>query len=125
MRKSNFLIALVCVIAFVQLTNCQTPKHTCTTVDTDSIKVATIDSLQKIQNIELKYWKFKVDSVSAENNHYKKVIEEVDSIIADTKEDLLISNYKLERIKYYNKIAANGNNLKFLRGWINRVLNEE
>lgn len=124
MRKSNFLIAAVCVIAFIQLTNCQTPKHTCPKVDTDSIKVAIIDSLKKIQTEEIKYWQLKVDSVSAENIHYKKVIEEADSIIANTKEDLLVSNYKLEKIAYYNKIAANGNNLKFLRGWINRVLND-
>lgn len=39
-------------------------------------------------------------------------------------EELFIAKYKLEKIKYYNDIAAKGNNLKFLRGWINRTLNE-
>lgn len=39
-------------------------------------------------------------------------------------ETLFIANYKLERIRYYNKIAANGKNITFLRGWINRVLEE-
>lgn len=39
-------------------------------------------------------------------------------------EDLFVARYKLARIKYYNNIAAKGNNIKFLRGWINRVLNE-
>ena len=38
--------------------------------------------------------------------------------------ELFIAKYKLERIKYYNKIAAKGNNIRFLRGWINRVLND-
>ena len=38
-------------------------------------------------------------------------------------EDLFIAKYKLARIKYYNDIAAKGNNIKYLRGWINRVLN--
>lgn len=38
-------------------------------------------------------------------------------------EDLFIARYKLGRIKYYNEIAAKGNNIKYLRGWINRVLN--
>lgn len=38
--------------------------------------------------------------------------------------DLFDANYKLERIRYYNNIAANGNNIKYLRGWINRVLND-
>lgn len=43
-----------------------------------------------------------------------------DSLVSD----LFIFAYKLERIRYYNKIAANNKNLLFLRGWINRVLNE-
>lgn len=38
--------------------------------------------------------------------------------------ELFIAKYKLERIRYYNEIAAKGNNIKYLRGWINRVLNE-
>lgn len=38
--------------------------------------------------------------------------------------DYFIAKYKLERIRYYNDIASKGNNIKFLRGWINRVLNE-
>lgn len=39
-------------------------------------------------------------------------------------EDLFVARYKLGRIKYYNQVAAKGNNIKYLRGWINRVLNE-
>lgn len=38
--------------------------------------------------------------------------------------ELFVAKYKLERIRYYNGIAGKGNNIKFLRGWINRVLNE-
>lgn len=38
-------------------------------------------------------------------------------------EDLFVAKYKLGRIRYYNEIAAKGNNIKYLRGWINRVLN--
>lgn len=40
-------------------------------------------------------------------------------------EDLFIARYKLGRIKYYNDVAAKGNNIKYLRGWINRVLNDK
>lgn len=40
-------------------------------------------------------------------------------------EDLFVANYKLGRIKYYTDIAAKGNNIKYLRGWIYRVLNEK
>lgn len=39
-------------------------------------------------------------------------------------EDEFILRYKLERIRYYNECAGKGNNVKWLRGWINRVLNE-
>lgn len=39
-------------------------------------------------------------------------------------EDLFIAKYKLARIREYNRIASKGNNIKYLRGWINRVLNE-
>lgn len=39
-------------------------------------------------------------------------------------EDLFIANYKLAKIKRYNEIAGKGNNLKYLRGWINRTLKE-
>lgn len=35
-----------------------------------------------------------------------------------------VLRYKLERIRYYNELAGKGNNAKFLRGWINRVINE-
>lgn len=59
----------------------------------DSIK------LEKIKSIK--------DSLQAEN----------DSLAAE----LFVAKYKLERIKYYNSIAKKGNNLKYLRGWINRV----
>lgn len=39
-------------------------------------------------------------------------------------EDEFILRFKLERIRYYNECAGKGNNLKYLRGWVNRVINE-
>ena len=39
-------------------------------------------------------------------------------------EDEFVLRFKLERIRYYNECARKGNNVKYLRGWINRVLNE-
>lgn len=49
----------------------------------------------------------------------------VDSTNKVLKEELFVANYKLERIKYYNNIAGKQNNIVFLRGWINRVLNDK
>lgn len=58
--------------------------------------------------------------------YYKEILKQTqDSLNAvrdTTAEDLFIARYKLGRIKYYNDIAKNGNNIRFLRGWINRVL---
>lgn len=51
--------------------------------------------------------------------------DSLNSIKDSVGEDLFIAKYKLGRIKYYNDIAAKGNNIKFLRGWINRVLNDK
>ena len=48
------------------------------------------------------------------------------TIKADTaiSAELFVVKYKLERIRHYNEIAAKGNNIKYLRGWLNRILNE-
>lgn len=54
--------------------------------------------------------------------YYK--MNEKNYMIDSLQEELIVAQYKLERIKEYNKIAANGNNIKYLRGWINRVLSE-
>lgn len=51
-------------------------------------------------------------------------IDSLELVIDSLQEQLFITKYKLERIKYYNDVAKNGNNIKYLRGWINRVLNE-
>lgn len=38
--------------------------------------------------------------------------------------DYFVAKYKLERIRYYNDIAGKENNIKYLRGWIRRTLDE-
>lgn len=58
--------------------------------------------------------------------HYKNelnVIQQYKDSITTLNEELFVAKYKLERIREYNKIAADKNQLGFLRGWINRVLN--
>lgn len=75
------------------------------------------------------------DSIIAERQHTIDSLKEQTFIIEDryhymfrsrdsVARKLLVDEYKLERIKNYNNIAAKGNNIKFLRGWINRVLND-
>ena len=55
--------------------------------------------------------------------HELKLTRDSLNIIKDSlNEKLFVANYKLARIKKYNEIAAKGNNIKYIRGWINRVL---
>ena len=78
----------------------------------NNIKQITIDKDSVILN----------DKHNTDSLNYK-----IDSLIAkqdSLNSEIFILKYKLTRIKEYNIIAENGNNIKFLRGWINRVLNE-
>lgn len=68
---------------------------------------------------------YKIDSFYIKcNDSLYLEIDSLNNKIKTLNEELFISNFKLERIKEYNRIAGNGNNITFLRGWINRVLNE-
>lgn len=73
------------------------------------------------------------DTISEKSNiariveleHKCYILQDSLNIVKDSiGKDLFIARYKLGRIKYYNDIAAKGNNIKYLRGWINRVINE-
>ena len=89
----------------------------------------TIDSTnlpveRRIYDSVLFEYNNRIDSI---NNNYNIVVDSIeyyknqyDSIY----EELFVAQHKLERIREYNRIAAQGNNITFLRGWINRVLNE-
>ena len=56
---------------------------------------------------------------------HKEVKNDLNNTRDSLKEERFVSNYKFTRIKYYTDIAAKGNNIKFLRGWIHRVLKEK
>lgn len=68
------------------------------------------------------------DSITIVNltEQLRRTQDSLNTYKADTtiSAELFVAKYKLERIRYYNDIAAKGNNIKFLRGWINRVLND-
>lgn len=68
-----------------------------------------------MQNIEVENYK---DSIILYKDSINSLITELDSV----NEELQINKIKIERIREYNRIAAQGNNIKFLRGWINRVI---
>lgn len=62
------------------------------------------------------------DSIVHEVNNTKHIIDSLSARCDSLTGELQVATYKLERIRYYNDIAKKGNNIKFLRGWIRRVL---
>lgn len=88
--------------------------HSCATKVAPSIKeVQYVQVIDSARIVELEtVLQLTRDSL----NVYKR-----DTII---NEDEFILRYKLERIRYYNECAGKGNNIKYLRGWLYRVLNE-
>ena len=76
-------------------------------IQRDTIMITVPDYSLIKQNDSLCYI---IDSLKKLNNKYE--------------EELNIALFKIDRIKEYNRIAGNGNNIKYLRGWINRTLNE-
>lgn len=124
MKKSHYIILLYCIAIIVY--SCTSNKVNTPQVikekDTTEINnyQKRIDSLEIIisNNSEL------INSVMIINDSLKYKLFTKDDTINYYKEQYVVDKIKLQRIKYYNNIAAKGNNIKYLRGWINRVLNE-
>lgn len=62
------------------------------------------------------------ENVISKVNNTKYIIDSLSTRCDSLTGELQVANYKLERIRYYNDVAKRGNNIRFLRGWINRVL---
>ena len=58
------------------------------------------------------------------NDSLKYALFVKDDTILYYKQKYITNEYKLKRIKRYNSIAAKRNNIKYLRGWINRTIND-
>lgn len=86
-----------------------------------------IGCAEKVVHKEVQYIEV-VDTAKVLQLQYELQIarDSIKAYKADTliNADEFVLRYKLERIRYYNDIAKKGNNIKYLRGWINRVLNE-
>ncbi len=94
----------------------------CNKKQKDNINTDNVDTVYVDLGISRDFYIYTIDSLYSINDSLiqenKKLVYINDSI----NEQLFVALYKLDRVEYYNKIAANGNNIKFLRGWINRVL---
>lgn len=124
MKKSHYIILLYCIAIIV---------YSCT-----SNKVNTPQVIKEKDTTEINNYQKQIDSLEIIINNNSELINSVmiindslkyklftkDDTINYYKEQYVVDKIKLQRIKYYNNIAAKGNNIKYLRGWINRVLNE-
>lgn len=110
-----FIALCISVVAYIITTVIATEAKTCyetTIVYKDSIYNSTVDSLNNeiIQDEEL-------------IQYYKNQVDSYEILVDSLYEDIDVYKIKLDRIKEYNRIAGQDNNITFLRGWINRVLN--
>lgn len=106
----NIIKVILAVLAILVITGCNNSP-----IDGKIVYVPVKDTITERTNI--------ARIVALE--HELKLTRDTLNFMKDSLgEDLFIANYKLARIKKYNEIAAKGNNIKFLRGWINRVLND-
>ena len=71
-----------------------------------------------LQNVNIENENLK-DSI----NYYKGMYDECALLCDSLCEEIAVRDIKLARIAEYNRIAGQNNNIKYLRGWINRVLN--
>lgn len=71
-----------------------------------------------LQNVNIENENLK-DSIDYYKSMYNECVLLCDSLC----EEIAVRDIKLARIAEYNRIAGQNNNIKYLRGWINRVLN--
>lgn len=109
MNRLKYII-LVLFLVPILTTNCNT-----THPIKETIYVPVKDTISEQENIA------KIIRLEYELSLYKDSLNYIRDSLG---KDLFIANYKLAKIKEYNRLAGNGNNIKFLRGWINRTLNE-
>lgn len=116
-----FLITTIIGFILYVSTNNKVKDVTDTNVTIDS---TVLPVERRIYDSVLFEYNNKIDSI---NNNYNIVVDSIEyykNQYDSVYEELFVAQHKLERIREYNRIAAQGNNITFLRGWINRVLNE-
>lgn len=122
-KKVILLLMFICFICVMCGTN-KTANDTQYIAVKDTIELNNcyrqIDSLKHIieKDNDILY------HITLTNDSLSHALFAKDDTIRYYKQKYITNEYKLNRIKRYNSIAAKGNNIKYLRGWINRVLNE-
>jgi hypothetical protein len=120
------LSKLLLLILFLCAISCK-PKVTVPR-EPDAMLKERFDSVSRELNIAKDSIIYLNNSLELEKQKYEVTVSNLnscDSTNAVLRSDLFVANYKLGRIKEYCNIVKRDNtHLKFLRGWINRVLED-
>lgn len=109
---------IVLSIILVGITRCFNYKSTASTNNMDSLPRRDTIILRDTIHIKDTVRIYKI--VDNTDTH---AVDSLVRINNEVNKENIVMRYKLERINQYVRIAGKGNNSKFLRGWILRVLN--
>lgn len=117
------LVALLVMLLFSRCSGVKVshPVDSIAKVDSNLINIDSCDAKIFAAQVQMFHTKDSLDNLRKEFAAYKDSITIVNKGI---NEDLFVANFKLTRIREYNRIAGQRNNIKYLRGWINRVLKD-
>lgn len=122
MKWSKFLLLFVVLCAI----SCK-PKVNVIT-EPDAILRHQFDSVSTELNVakdSIIYLKNRLELAESQRDTASANLNSCDSTNIALRQELFVANYKLGRIKEYCNIVKKDNTqLKFLRGWINRVLED-
>lgn len=123
-----FISYMIVLIVMAVMLSCDYSKSPVEREDTSDTVFVYVNDTIYLDSIVTDY-EWRLDSIHVElektnlrNEELKYINDSLMTINDILYDEVTIANIKLARIKEYNRIAANGNNIKFLRGWINRVL---
>lgn len=130
MKKYNYLSAFIAIGGMFIINSITSCNKQVVPPAKEIVYVQIKDTILEKQNaIKIKELENKCIVLQDSLNMMKDSINTIKHDFAVMKdsvdEELFVSKYKFARIKYYTDIAAKGNNIKFLRGWIYRVLREK
>lgn len=133
MKKILFLLLVMIIVACNKVPNCDTIVADTTVTAYYNQPVEGMDSvIARIKYEDSIYYTCYIDSILRgyedasvmRDKMFENRIDSVKIINDSLRVELFKAQYKLNKISEYNAIAAKGNNIKYLRGWIRRALEE-
>lgn len=131
-RNTKIILALLVVLIIILLfgrctgVKVQNPVDSIARVDANTIDkdscYAQVFAVKKELAVAIDSLHIAKDSLQIVMQDYTRYKDSILIVNKGLNEDLFVAKFKLTRIREYNRIAGQRNNIKYLRGWINRVL---